>query len=81
MNRGRMESLGNDDFLYCSRPQVIDGKDDVKQKILREPCLGRLCEFIVRSYFDNQLRYELSLTFCEGAALNAIDQKTLDKCR
>ena len=37
LNRGREESVGNDDVFYCSRPQVKDGQDDVKQKIPKGP--------------------------------------------
>ena len=36
---------------------------------------------VVRSYFDNLLRYALSVTFCETAALKVVDQKTHVKCR
>ena len=50
--RGPVESLGNVTFLYCSRPQVRDGQDDVKHKIPEGTAYVDVVKLIVQSYFD-----------------------------
>ena len=43
LNRGRTESLGNDDVLALNNaksPQVRNGEDDVKQENARKDRLG-----------------------------------------
>ena len=68
LNRGRMESLGNDDVsIVCKmdNPERTTKVDFVT--------------FIVQSHFDTLLCYVLSVTFCWVAVLKVMDQKTLVK--
>ena len=81
LNRGREESVGNDDVsIVCAR-KYANGKDDVKTENPEGTPQVDFVTFIVQSYFDTLLRYVLSLTFCGVVVLKVLDQKTLVKRR
>ena len=61
------------------RPQVRNGKDDVKPENPEGTAQVDFVIFIVQSYFDTLLRY--AVTFCGAVVLKVIDQKTLVKRR
>ena len=79
--RGREESVGNDDVSNCLRPQARNGQDDVKTENPERTAQVDFVTFIVQSYFDTLLRYVSSVTFCGAVALKVVDQKTLVKRR
>ena len=65
LNRGREESIGNEDVsIICAR----------KYEMVR---LGRFSDI----YCAIILRYVLSVTFCGAVVLKVMDQKTLVKRR
>ena len=68
LNRGREESVGNDDVM---KTENFEGTGQVD-----------FVTFIVHSYFDTLLRYLLSVTFCGAVgSVKVMDQKTLVKRR
>ena len=68
MNRGREESVGNDDVMKTENFEGTGYVDFVT--------------FLVQSYFDTLLRYVLSVTFCGAVgSVKVMDQKTLVKRR
>ena len=72
LNRGREESVGNDDLsIVCVRRYEM-----VKTE---NPEGTAYVDF--QSYLDTLLRYVLSVTFCGAVVLKVMDQKTLVKCR
>ena len=50
--RGREESVGNDDVSNCLRPQARNGQDDVKTENPERTAQVDFVTFIVQSYFD-----------------------------
>ena len=61
------------------RPQVRNGKDDVKTEDSQETAQVDFVTFIVQPYFDTLLRY--AVTFCGAVVLKVMGQKTLVKRR
>ena len=59
LNRGREESVGNDDVMEIKNSEGTALVDFVT--------------FIVQSYFDTRLRYVLSVTFCGAVVLKVMD--------
>ena len=77
LNRGREESVGNDDVsIVCARKYEIF---DVKTENPEGTAQVDFVTFIVQSYFDTLLRY--AVTFCGTVVLKVMDQKTLVKRR
>ena len=78
LNRGREESVGNDDVsvVCASKYEMV--------RMTKNPegtaCL-EFVTFTVQSYLDNLSRYVLSVTFRGAVVLKVMDQKTLVKRR
>ena len=72
LNRGREETVGNDNVsIVCSRKyEMVGWRKDRKS---RRDRLG--------SYLDTLLGYVLSVTFCGAVVLKVMDQETLVKRR
>ena len=82
LNRGREESIGNEDVcIVCTRKYEMVLKDDVKRENPEGTAQVDFVTLIVQLYFDTLLRYELSVTFCGAVVLKVMDQKTLVKRR
>ena len=82
LNRGREESIGNEDVcIVCARKYEMVLKDDVKRENPEGTAQVDFVTLIVQLYFDTLLRYVLSVTFCGAVVLKVMDQKTLVKRR
>ena len=78
LNRGREESVGNDDVsVVCARKYEM-------VRMTKNPEGTACLDFVtltVQSYLDNLSRYVLSVTFRGAVVLKVMDQKTLVKRR
>ena len=81
LNRGRKESVGNDDVSIVCAGKYANGKNDGKIENPEGTPQVDFVTFTVQSYFDTLLRYVLSLTFCGAVVLKVMDQKTFVKRR
>ena len=75
MNRGREESVGNDDVSFVCVRKYEMVRMTQRQKIPKVDFVT----FIVQSFFDTLLRY--AEAFCGEVVLKVMDQKTLVKRR
>ena len=81
LNKGREESVGNEDVsIVRACTAVRDGQNE-KTENPEGTAQVDFVTVIEQLFFDPLLRYVLSVTFCGAVVLIVMDQKTLVKRR